>query len=143
MPEDWTRVFHKEIARRRDLHARKHELFSKIHVVNPKGLLRSEECNNHIWVPATHLFIHDSATNKTILNGVRTRGFQEAKPWTDDGCTVVPQMCWSCDATREREILLQTTEERLAELQASRPKKKKGKKASHIEASFDALFQFG
>ena len=136
---DWERVYHHEISRRRRLWETKPAIFKKIHSFNPKGLIKEEECKEHVWIPASHLAIHDNAGKQIIIDGMKHRGFKEAMPFRDTDVTVVPQMCFHCEASREYEIRILTTEQRLAEQAQARPRKKRGKK-QHIENCFSTLF---
>jgi hypothetical protein len=137
---NWEQVFAKEISLRRKLYRDyKSKMFWDIHNANPKGLVKSVDCKGHCWVPASTLHIHDALAKKLEINSVKLRAFNEALTWTDDGCIIVPQMCQHCDATSEREIRIQSHEERVAEVEASKPKKER-KVKNVIESSFDSMF---
>lgn len=136
--KDWTSTFLDEMSRRRKLMKQKPDVYKKVWRVNPKGIHQAKDCDEHIWIPATHVAIHDSTSKHKLSGVIKSRGFTEAKPFVEDGVTVVPQVCNHCDATRELEIHIRTTAERLADQEANKPKTKY-QKNQHIVASFDSL----
>ena len=140
MNNDWTRTFDHEISRRRRIAQESKDIYAKIWKANPKGLTQECDCKEHCWVPATHLMIHDRAGKLTEIKGVLTRGFREASPYTEEGYTMVPQMCWYCDATRVLEMEIVSTAFRLASLKADRPKKARKRRGGPIESTFSTLF---
>lgn len=140
MVEDWLRVLEHELTRRRRICRENKDLYTKIHSSNPKGLLYQKDCVSHVWVPATHLMIHDGGPKSQKINGVSTRGFSEAACFRLNTAQIVPQMCWKCDATRERTLDMRSAETRLAEHKAARPKKQRGRKTDLAESMFDELF---
>lgn len=96
----WLRVYHHEISRRRRLQQEQPTLYKKVCGHNPKKL---NECceDEHVWVPATTLWIHDNAKGAYKIDGYLRRGLREAAPYRDNGFRVIPQMCWNCVHTRE------------------------------------------
>ena len=111
----WTKVFKSEITRRKDLYnsspASAKEMFSS----NPRGLV--EDCGaEHVWIPATTVWIHDEARGGYKIDGVKRRGLTEAFPYVDKASKirVLPQVCNNCSATREREVPVISAEDRAA-----------------------------
>lgn len=137
---DWLRVFDHEITRRRRIATENLDLYKKLRAANPKGLLHEKKCSCHIWVPATHLMIHDNGAKSHNIGGMRRRAFNEAAPYKSNGVQMIPQMCWLCDATREHAFEVLTAAERKEAYKAQRPKPKKGRSTDDITSVFGDLF---
>lgn len=99
--------------------------------LKPLGL----ECcpnNDHCWVPATTIWIHDGAKGSSKIGGFARRGLHEAMPYKWRNFQVTPQVCWNCMRTREHISQILTMDERrnLAEHivkdQQHKPKGRKG-----------------
>lgn len=98
--QSFLRVYSKEIQQRKDLALADPKQYNDYYEGNRKGL--SSRCEHHLWVPMTHLWIHDGAKRGYVINGIKRRGFQEAMPYTSGNYSVAPQMCSNCCKTRER-----------------------------------------
>lgn len=135
----WLRVYHHEISRRRKIAQEKPRAYRQLFGQNHKGLFEPHTCpgveawGKHIWVPATHLWIHDKVKGFKI-GGVNRRGFSEAQSYEYDDFRIVPQICWSCVMTRELMTPVMTWSERqksladhIREGMQHKPKGKKGK----------------
>lgn len=99
--QSFLRIYQHEISRRRQIKSEKPKAYAKIFSANDKGLLDCCPPHMHIWVPMTHLWIHDGAGSKYKIGGFDRRGFREAMPYKIEGYRVIPQMCWNCIHTRE------------------------------------------
>lgn len=98
--QSFLRIYNSEIRDRKDLAAADPKEYNKFYEGNRKGLI--DTCDEHLWIPMSHLWIHDGGKRGQVINGIRRRGFQEAMPYTCGKHVVVPQMCWNCCKTRER-----------------------------------------
>lgn len=110
----WLRVYNREIKRRNAAYEESSKNYFKVFGPNLKPL--QDACEEHVWVPATHLWIHDEKKQRGAftLEGIRRRSFAEASPYVEPGgVSVTPQICWNCcEAAREIRTKKTTYEER-------------------------------
>lgn len=146
--DSWLRVYHHEITRRKRIWQEKPKAYRQIFGPNRKGLDEQTECQameaygKHVWVPATHLWIHD-AKKGFKLDGINRRGFSEAETYEYDGFRVVPQICWSCIATRElmSPVIPWSARQTLAQHILNDKRKPKGKRGQEcMLEDYDELF---
>lgn len=101
----WLRVYHHEISRRKRLWAENPKKAAKVFAQNPKRL--ADCCDGeHVWVPASTLWIHDNGKGAYKIGGYWRRGLREAHPYKDADFQVTPQMCWYCIKTRDKRMPL-------------------------------------
>lgn len=126
--QSFLRTYNKEIRARKDLAMDSPKKYNDFYEGNRKGL--ADTCDQHLWVPMTHLWIHDNGRRGHVINGVKRRGFTEAMPYKVGDYQVVPQMCSNCCKTRERitKIVPWTERNTLAEQIVKDGKRRKRRK---------------